>query len=165
MSTMTYKLLPSLVITAGKELFSATTFDECFSPTLAVVFGSKGVTQAGAAQLHTLQGQLTSIPGAVISIIPIEPRERGIKHGDHVNGATVVLRHRRQWGWNRLHLLEVNGDGVASGVMYSRICQGAAAGARTWTASPLNCSTIWGKDACCPTRLLHMWPDLRWLGK
>lgn len=145
MSTMTSKLSPSVVV---KNFFSANTIDECFFPTVAAAaFGSRrglpmvNAFQAGTAQLQSSQGQLTSIPGAVISFTPIEPCERGIKHGDHVNGATVRLRHCRQWGWNRLHLLEVNGDGVASGVMYSRICRGPRPGQGPelpvrWTVAP-----------------------------
>lgn len=132
--------------------FPVSTTDECYSLIAAVDFtvcwGAHDgfCTLAGIKSLQPSHSQLTSNLCPVVSFKPLQPHEQGITHlrsVDHMNGAAVWVRHCRQWGWNRLLLLEVNGDGLCPG----------------WCRATFTGGCSWGEDLNCEPAELQQHRD------
>lgn len=116
---------------------------------------------AGIKSLQSSHSQLTSILCPIVSTWTSWVGHNTLRSVDYVNGVAVGFGDCRQWGWNRLLVLEVNGDGLCPGW-----CRATFTGGRS-RGGDLNCEPAEQPqhretDACSPGSLLHMWSDPWW---
>lgn len=141
--------------------FPANNIDKCYFPTAAVDLSLQRISwwlsrssRDQAIIVITQSINFHSLPRRVLSTTWTSwAGHKTLRSMDYMNGVNVELRHCRQWGWNRLHLLEVNGDGWCPGW-----CRAAFTGGRS-RGEDLNCEPAELQqhretDACSPQQAI-----------